>query len=222
MNKFINALLLFLLFPTMAMTIYVGFDLPVDFLKTTGANIPYKTEIFLGLGLLILIINLRRSIRRWMGMRIINQTDRFQWNVPVSSSRMKRIVVYTLLEAFVLGFIGYALYTITPLAVVPAAGYLFCTVDNIIFLLVGGLGKKFRAGVTSKAVIVADRDVVLAYFTGLRRVTIHQDSVYFHYIKDLQLDFPLDCIEMSERDNFFVELNKQIDRDRVFVTTERS
>jgi hypothetical protein len=95
-------------------------------------------------------------------------------------------------------------------------------VDNIIFLLVGGLGKKFRAGVTSKAVIVADRDVVLAYFTGLRRVTIHQDSVYFHYIKDLQLDFPLDCIEKSERDTFFAELNKQIDRDRVFVTTERS
>ena len=82
MNRFINMLLLVLLFPTMFLTIYVCFDLPIGFLKTTGAHLPYKFELFLGLGLLLFVINLRRSIRRWMGMRIV--------------SKKKNLVLYSL------------------------------------------------------------------------------------------------------------------------------
>lgn len=218
MNKFINALLLFFLFPTMFLTIFVGFDLPIEFLKTSGSQMPYRAEIFMGLGILLLVINLRRSIRRWMGMRLVNQISKFKWNRPMSKQRKQRIQVYTLMEALVMFFVGSALYTITHEAIVPAIAFWFGTVDNIIFVIIGSMKDRFRGGITSKAVIIADRDVSLVYFSGLRKVSIHQDSIYFDYIKGLQLSFPVDCIEASHKDEFFAVLEDQIDRDKVFVT----
>lgn len=221
MNKFINALLLFFLFPTMLYTIFVGFDLPIEFLKTSGQQLPYRFETFLGLGLLLLIINIRRSIRRWMGMRIVNQLKKFKWNEPMSRERVKRVQVYTLLEALVMFFVGLGLYTVSKDAWMPAIAFWFTTADNLIFLLIGSTGKRFRIGITSKAVVAADRDVNLVYFTGLRRITIHQLSIYFEYIKELQLSIPTDCVDGSKRDEFFAVLEEQVDKDRVFVTKER-
>ena len=221
MNRFINALLIFVLFPTMAFTIFVGFDLPVEFLKTSGSQLPYRFEIFLALGLLLLIINLRRSIRRWMGMRIVNQKSKFKWNAPMSRERIRRVWVYTLLESLVMFFIGMALYQVSHEAWMPAIAFWFGAADNIVFLIIGSMNKRFRAGITSKAVIVADRDVNLVYFSGLRRVTLHQDSIYFDYIKDLQLSFPVDCIDEKDKEVFFETLEAQIDRNKVFVTKQR-
>ncbi len=222
MNRFINALLLFLLFPTMAVAIFVGFDLPVEFLRTTGGHMTYSTIIFLILGVLILMVNLRRSIRRWMGMILVFKTAKFKWNKPVGKDRTQRIIVYTLLESMVFGFVAFGLYELTTQAWLPALAFLVPTVDNLIFLLVGLLRKGFRVGVTTKAVIMADRDVQLVYFSGLRKVSIHQDSLYFDYIKDLQLFFPLDSIDPQDRDSFFDSLSDQLDKDKVFVTTKRN
>jgi hypothetical protein len=221
MNRFFNALLLFLLFPTMALTVFVGFDLPVDFLKVSGSNIPYRNEVFLVLGLFLLLINLRRSIRRWMGMNLVNKTSRFSWNEEVSKERRLRVYVYNGLEALVMTAVGTALFTVSPEAWFPATALWFGAFDNVIFTLVGLSGGKYRAGITSKAVILADRDVQLVYFSGLRKVTIHQDSIYFDYIKGLQLSIPLDSIEQGQRDTFFETLEKQIDRDKVFITKNR-
>jgi hypothetical protein len=221
MNKFINALLLFILLPTMAFSVIVGFDLPLEFLRTTGGQIIYTFEIFLGFGLLLLIINVRRSVRRWMGMRIVNQTHKFLWNQPVSLERKKRVNVYNVLEAFVMFCVGSALYYVTSAAILPAIAFWYATADNLIFLGIGSMKQRFRAGITKKAVVVADRDVSVLYFSGLRKVTIHQDSIYFDYIKSLQLSFPLDCIEESQRDQFFATLEAQLDPDKVFVTRQR-
>jgi len=223
MNRFINAVLLFVLFPTMLITILVGFDISIDMFKirTTGAQLPYRFEILLGLGLFILIVNVRRSVRRWMGMRLVNQIGKFKWNQPMSDERVKRVRTYNFLEGFVMLFIAITLYVVSPEAWMPAIGFTFCTVDNIIFTIVGIQGKRFRAGITSKAVITADRDVNLVYFSGLRKVTIHQQSMFFDYIKSLQLSFPIDCVKEEERDAFFEVLESQLDRDKVFITKNR-
>ncbi|MCO4814911.1 MAG: hypothetical protein KC454_09365, partial [Flavobacteriales bacterium] len=92
MNSFINVMLSFILFPTMLIAIYVGMDMPLTFLKTTGQYLPYKFEIFLGIGIFILVLLLRRSVKRWMGMNIVTKTKRFKWNASVSKARKKRIV----------------------------------------------------------------------------------------------------------------------------------
>jgi hypothetical protein len=222
MNRFINALLLFLFFPTLALTVFVGFDLPFEPLRTTGSQFKYREELFLILGLLLLVISLRRSIRRWMGMVLVLKLSKFKWNTPAGPERVKRVWVYTIMEALVFLFAAAALFRVTSQAWLPATALAFVCLDNIFFLLIGSLKKGFRAGVTSKAVIMADRDVKLVYFSGLRKVSIHQGSVYFDYIKELQLSFPLDAIALEERDQFFEALNAQLDRDKVFVTIRRN
>lgn len=222
MNRFINALLLFILFPTMGLAIFVGFDLPIESLHTTGALMPYKKIVFTCLGLLLLIIALRRTVRRWMGMNLVLKISRFKWNEEAGSERLKRITVYTLMEGIVFLSVAIGLYIVTPYAWLPAVAFATVFLDNIIFLVVGRWKKGFRVGITPKAVIMADRDVQLVYFSGLRKVSVHQDSVYFDYINDLQLNFPIDAIDPQKRDVFFDHLNAQLDRDRVFVTTKRS
>lgn len=221
MNKFINVLLLFILFPLMFFTIWVGFDLPVEFARTSGAQLQYRFEVFLIFGLLIFVINLRRSIRRWMGLRMVNKVQKFKWNEPMSKDRIYRVQVYTVLEALVLFFVGTVLYYLTIEAWMPAIGFWFAAADNIVFILYASLKKRFRSGITSKAIIVADREVSLVYFTGLRKISIQQDTIYFDYIKELQLFFPLSCVPVENREKFFEVLEEQIDTNRVFVTKMR-
>jgi len=215
MNRFINAVLLFFTLITAFVAIYVGFDLPFGILKTTGAEIPYVDYVFYGLGLLLFIIVLRRTYRRWMAIRIVSRTEKFKWNKAVSKERRVRVIIYNLIEFFVYVFAALTLYWLTERAWAPAAALLFAALDNLLLTLVH---KKYRVGMTSKAVIVADREVVVLYFTGLRKVSRHQQTVYFDYIRDLQLSFPTDCLVESERPEFFHQLEQQVDRDKVYFS----
>lgn len=220
MNRFINALLLFLLIPTMLIAIYIGFDLPVSFLRTTGEYIPYKFEILLGLGLAILLLNVRRSIRRWMGLFMILKLSKFKWNTPVNKERKSRIATYQILEGLTMLFLAFAFYKVTDQAWAPAIGFLVGFIDNVFFTIYGFARNGFRIGLTNKALIVADREVTVLYFSGLRKVSLHQQSVYFDYIKGLQLNFPINCINESERTEFFSLLEKQFDKNKVLVTRD--
>ena len=124
MNRIINALLIVVLIMTALIAIYVGFDMPITFLRVTGANLPYKYEVFLGIGLLVFIIVLRKGIRRWMGLRVVSRTKKFKWNEAVSTKRKNRVVTYLLLETAVMTFAGIVLYKICPDEIFPAAAYL--------------------------------------------------------------------------------------------------
>lgn len=201
----------------MALTIFVGFDLPIEMIKMSGNNLPYKDYIFLGLGMLIVIVLIRRSIRRWMGMRIVNQVKKFKWNAAVSKERKSRVRVYLVLEALVMTFVGLALYEVCETALAPCIAFLIGAFDNIIFAI-AGRNNRYRVGISSKAVIVADREVILLYFTGLRKISAHQQTTYFDYIKGLQLSFPTDCIQEEEREEFLKVLEEQIDPERVFFS----
>ncbi len=217
MNRFINSLLLALFFPTLLLAIFIGFDLPIGFLKTSGAQLGYRFEILLGLGTFILVLNLRRSVRRWTGSWMLRKKDRFLYNEPVSSKRRKRVVVYLLLEAFVMSFLAAALYRLSHEVWMPAIGFLFGALDSVVFCIVGSSGKYFRTGISSKALIVADREVPVLYFEGLRKITLQQQTIYFDYIKDLQLSVPVDVIDEANKERFKTVLLAQTDPDRVFV-----
>lgn len=198
----------------MLVSIFVGFDLPIDFLHTTGARLPYKFYVFLVLGMLLLVISLRRTIRRWMGIRMTNQVSKFKWNQVISNDRKKRVITYTLIEAVVMLSLHIGYHKLTPDAWLPAYVMLFFALESVGFLLICAKNK-FRVGVTSKAILVADREVMLIYFKGLRQVSISQQTIYFDYIQELQLYFPTDCVEEKDRQVFFDTVREQIDRDKV-------
>ena len=151
-----------------------------------------------------------------MGIYIVNKTTRFTWNKPTSKRRKQRIVTYTLLEVLVMGSLSYAFYFLLEFWILPGFVLLFFCVESIVFLLFG-YKNRFRVGISSKAIIAADREVVIVYFTGLQKITLGKDSIYFDYIKELQLLFPTDCLEENQISAFKQEVQKMIDRDKVLI-----
>lgn len=218
MNKFINILLLLILFPVIALAIIIGFDVPVEFMKTTGAFLPYKLETFACFAAVILIIGARRSIRRWMGLRMVNQLGRFQWNAPMAKNRYKQSVLYLMLESLLHLVIAYALFVLCAEAWPVVIVLSVLAMDHVFFAFLGSKKQLFRVGITSKAILVADRDLKAVYFSGLRKVSKHQQSLFFDYIKDLQIAFPSDCISESDRETFKTILAQNLDRDTVFFS----
>jgi hypothetical protein len=182
--------------------------------KTTAGQLPYRFEIFLGLGLLLLMISVRRTIRRWVGIRMVNKTDKFKWSGKISNSRRQRVIVYTTIESIIICLIGSAFIILTNEAWFPAIVMGFFGLEGLFYLLINAKNK-FRIGLSSKAILAVDREVILLYMEGLRHVSISQQTIYFDYIKELQLSFPTDCIEESERSDFFENLKESVDRDKV-------
>ena len=146
----------------------------------------------------------------------MNKKERFKWNKVISSIRLKRIILYTFLEAIIMSTVGISIFKLTGVHHPPGIVLFAFSLENIIFLVVGSRNR-FRVGISSKAVIVADREVTIGYFSGLRQVTLGTESIYFDYIKNLQLSFPTDCINDEDIDSFRSSVKSMIDRDRVFV-----
>jgi len=215
MNSLSNAILLTLFFPILAISIIVGFNFPLEFIRTSGENLPYKQLIFLTLALMVLIVSMNRSIKRWMGLSMANKTDRFRFSTPISKERRIRVVVYTLLESVVLIVIALGLFTLTDDSLPCALAYGIFAVDNVLFLLYGN--RKFRVSMSSKALLVADREVSVLYFNGLRKISISQQTLYFDYIKELQLSFPMNCLPEPERKAFVIALEAMVDKEKVLL-----
>lgn len=215
MNSFINILTLVFTFPLLALAIFSGFDIPLDSLGITGSEISYQDEIFLAIGICIFLLQIRRSSRRWMALKLVNKIDRFQWNKPVSKSRKKRVLTYNFIEATVMIALGIGLLLTTTRTFIPASVFFLFSLDSIIFSFYGR--NKYRVGLSTKAIFIADREIILIYFTGLRKITIHQQTIYFDYIENLQLTFPTNCIEENKLIGFFEKLETVIDKDRVFM-----
>ena len=216
MNKFINILLLLIIFPVLAYTIFIGFDLPIEFLKTSGANTPYKTEIFSTFALIILIISTNRSVKRWLGLKMVNQIKKFQWNVEMNKERYNQVILYLILESFIHLFLGLSFYKIANEALPLTIVLLLFSLDHLVLAILGKNKHLFRIGLTSKAILTADREVKAIYFTGLRTVSFQQKSLFFDYSNNLQLTLSSDSIPKNERMNFKLALEKNINRDRVF------
>lgn len=214
MNSFINILLLVVSIPTLFFSVFVRFDLPLEIFKTTASQLPFRFEIFLGFGLMLLVISVRRTIRRWIGIRMVNQIQKFKWSGKISSSRRQRVVVYTIIESTIMLLIGLSFIILTQEAWFPASVMLFFGMEGLIYLSINAKNK-FRVGLSSKAILAVDREVILLYMEGLRQVSVSQQTIYFDYIQDLQLSFPTDCIEVNEQNSFFENLKHSVNPDKV-------
>ncbi len=216
MNRSINILLLVVSFPAMALSIFVGFDLPIEFLHTTASQLPYKAEIFYVIAGLLLLLIARRSVQRWVGVGMTRKPERFIWCAPIGAERQKQVRMYLILEAAVALAFVFGCWQLTieswPLMVV----YGLMCLDQLLFLAIAS--KWFRIGITQKALVVADRELRVLYFQGLRRVELHQQTIYFEYIEDLQLHFPTNCVPEGKFAEFRDTLESRVNRDKVFFS----
>jgi hypothetical protein len=84
--------------------------------------------------------------------------------------------------------------------------------------LFGNVFHLWRAGITNKALVVAERDFKILYFSGLRKISVHQQTLFFDYIKELQLAVSIDCISPENRESFRETLAEKVNRERVHFT----
>jgi hypothetical protein len=213
MNKVTNILLLLFSFPILIYCIFTGLDLPLEFLHTTGAQLPYQQIVFAVLGLILFILVFRRSLKRWMGIKLVNQKEKFVWNEPVTSERKKRVVTYNFLELLVLTSLAIGTFSLSEKALFVSLGYGLGSLDSLIFI-VAGLKPIWRVGITKKAILMSDRDVRVLYFTGLRKISFSQETLYFDYIKDLHMNLPLTPV--GNKKEFLLALDAQINQELVY------
>ena len=215
MNKSVNILLILLLIPVFGLSIFVGFDLPIEFLKTSGKNLPFQHVIFITFGILIFLLGVRRSMQRWVGIKMVNNLEKYQWNEEIDAKRKSQINMYLLIEGIMHLLVGFALVALTPKVLVIATVFFALGIDHLLFCLIGNFKKVWRVGVTNKAIVVAERDFKVIYFSGLRRVTVHQQTLFFDYIKELQLAISIDSISPANRESFRNILDEKLNRDKV-------
>ncbi|MDR0801365.1 hypothetical protein [Fluviicola sp.] len=214
MNRSINILLLFFSFPAFAFIICIAFD--IHFFNIPLAESPFKIHIFVGFAMLLLLLIIRRSTSRWVGVFMTRKPERFIWSTPVSAERKKQVRLFLLLETVIALFAAATALLLTEESWPIAAVYGLMVLDQLLFLAL--TQSWFRVGITHKAVVVADREVRLLFFSGLRRVETHQQTLYFEYIEDLQLFFPVNCIPKGKYGEFRAAMEERVDRDRVFFS----
>jgi len=216
MNRSVNILLLVISFPAMFFTIYVSSDLPLTFLNTTAGALPYKDTVFWVFAGLMLILAGRRSVSRWVGVGMLRKPERFDWSKPIGKERKRQVRMYLLLEAAVaLGFL-LTCYIMTRDSLPLQITYGLLCIDQLIFFFIAN--SWYRVGITQKALVVADREVRVLYFSGLRRVEVQQQTIYFEYIEDLQLSFPINCIAKEDLASFREALESKLNRDKVYFS----
>jgi hypothetical protein len=218
MNKSINIFLVLSIIPAIAFSIVVGFDISIEFLRTSGKFIPYQKTIFASFAALFFLMGIRRTSKRWSGIRMVNQITKFQWNEPIDRQRVTQANLYLIIEAVIHFMVSLVFLILTPKSIWISCVFFALGLDHLIFCIVGNVKKLWRVGVTNKAVVVADRDFKVLYFSGLRKVSVHQQSIFFDYIKELQLSFPIQSIKPENRQSFVAQLEEKVDREKVFFS----
>jgi hypothetical protein len=123
MNKFVNILTFLLLAPTFGVAIFAGFDLPVEFLKSSGNNLPFLSQIFLVFAVIFLMINGRRAMKRWTGLRMVNQQTKFQWNHEIDKKRKSQENMYLIMEGIVHLLSAFAFSPLVALVALGVCGW---------------------------------------------------------------------------------------------------
>ncbi|MGB0933421.1 MAG: hypothetical protein ACPGU5_04005 [Lishizhenia sp.] len=218
MNKFVNIwiVIFFLISLPPVLGLEYGGTYELFGLKLPGEEFEYNSIIYISFAAVILIFGILKASRRWMGMRIATQTEKFIFSAPVSAPRKSRIFTYGILETAVLLAGAYFYYTISHLTLSVAIVLLAMAAEHVLHLLIGFKTNSFRVGITQKAIVSNDRDVTVMYFSGLRKVGIHQQTVYFDYIKELTLHLPVNCIDEQHWNAFKNTLKGQVNEERVF------
>lgn len=217
MNKFVNSVLFFHTFVCLIVVVVIGGDLPITFLRTTGSDVPYQQLIFTVLATIYLLIGGRRAAQQWMGIALIRKKEKYKWNVPSGQGRRNRAFFYLIMESVLFFAFGTAFYILTSSAFILSCALWVLSFNQMLYAVVGRQKNVFRMGITPSALVIVDRDVKVFYYSGLRKLSVHQDSIYFDYIKELVMDFPTNVIPEGKINEFKEILLSQVDLSKVYI-----
>jgi hypothetical protein len=186
-------------------------------------GLPYKFEIITTLTLIVLMLGLIRTHRRWQGTRDMKRYSNFIYVTGVDRSQLQQGILVTSLE--VLFFIAVILFCtmyleLSPEFVLPMIGVLaFISLESLVFIVrlaIGGTA--FRAGFNEDVIAYFDREMHLFYYTGLQRVELNQkDLINFQYRDGLHITFATDAIPKAERKVFRDALVSMLETKNVYI-----
>ncbi|MDX1650946.1 MAG: hypothetical protein R3277_00525 [Brumimicrobium sp.] len=221
MNRFYNIWIFVFTFLTFPFAVAVGLNMDFTLLgiRIPGEEFAYKDLFFGIVSGIILVLSLLRSSKKWMGIRIINQSDKFRFTSKISSERKSRVVLYNLIEALFSLLIGFTFLYMLPSSVIylPLV-YFLMGADFLINTLVGVSWDNYGIGLTKKAIVAVDRDAKVIYLKGLKCISKHQDTLYFEYKNGLILHFPTNLIPAQKEDAFIEVLKNIADPDKVYYS----
>jgi len=216
MNRFANSWLLITAILVFPFAFAIGYDIDYSLfgLEIQGVEFEYK-ELVLGIAAgIVFLVGALKATRRWMGLRIVAQKKKFLYSDIISVERKKRIALYGVLEiVFLLFFAGYYA-TLSPTSIYLGLVYLIIAAEHIVHLVLGLAKNLYRVGLTKKALVAVDRESRVLFFSGLRKIAKHQQTLYFEYKNDLVLHIPLNMIPNEEK--FMEELHQVVNADKVF------
>lgn len=216
MNRLANSWLLItpILFFPFAFAVGYNIDYSLFGLEIPGIEFEYK-ELVSGIAIgIAFLFGALKATRRWMGLRIVSQKQKFLYSDIIGLERKRRVTLYGVLEiVFLLLFGGYYA-TLSEFSLYFGLVYFIIASEHILHLVLG-LGKNlYRIGLTKKALVAVDRESNVLYFSGLRKISKHQQTLYFDYKNDLVLHIPMNMIPNEEE--FMTELRKVVNPDKVF------
>lgn len=219
MSKFFNQWIFLVTVLTIPIALAVGLnqDFHVFGFRIPGEEFVYK-DLFFGIAAgLIFLLGALKASKKWTGLFIVRQKERFQFSTPISSARKKRVLLYNSIE--LLFFAVFAsFFFLTDSTWVVAGVFVILFIETLANTFFGINKEAYRVGMTKKAVLRADREVTLVYFKGLEKITKHQQTLYFEYVNDLVLHMPLDVIPDDQKDSFYKALREQANPDQVFYS----
>lgn len=220
MNKFFNIWTLIFTVLTIPFVFAVGWN--IDFsifgLNVPGEEFKYANLLFSIAAGIVFAFGVLRASKKWAGLNITRQKNRFLFFSNISNSRLKRVVLYNILEmSFHLVF-AFFFIVVMQTALFLGLVFVLLFLENLINTLFGVLKQTYSIGITSKAIIFVDRDVKAIYFKGLMRVAKHQQTIYFEYVNDLVLHIPTNIIPKEKEEEFLKTLQGVVDPNKVFYT----
>lgn len=196
-------------------------DLSIPFVKPSVSVMylyEYKHIYVYSLGLLYFIVGLRKAARKWVGLFMAKQVKKFRFSAPIGKVRKTRVMLYSITEVIFLGLFASFYIMCSELVMILGIILFIFAAEHLLHLILGFASKWYRVGITAKAIFSTDREVKSIYFTGLRKVFVQQDTIYFEYIKELTLTIPTDVIGNSDMADFKAEFEKHINLDKVYLS----
>lgn len=216
MNRFANSWLLLTAIVIFPFAFAVGYNIDYSLfgLQVQGVEFEYKELVFgIATGIAFLSGALKAT-RRWMGLRIVAQKKKFIYSDNISDERKRRVSLYGVLEiVFLLLFGGYYA-TLSEFSLYVGLVYFIIAAEHIVHLGLG-LGRNlYRIGLTKKAIVAVDRESRVLFFSGLRKISKHQQTLHFEYKNDLVMYIPMNMI--PNETTFLNELRQVVNPDKVF------
>ncbi|WP_299203095.1 hypothetical protein [Brumimicrobium sp.] len=220
MNKIYNTWIFIISLLTLPFAFAVGLNevFGIFGMKIHGDQFEYKNLVFGLSGGLIFVIGAMRSSRKWSGIKIVNQLDRFQFNTVISDERKERVILNNGIEIIGFFLIGLVFFIFSKDAIYISLIFVIFILDSIINTIRGLVSKKYRIGMTRKAIVAVDREVKAIYFKGLKRISISKGQLFFEYNNDLVLDFALSDIPPERQEEFMNLLRNNVDENKVYFS----